>query len=74
MAPALISQPVLTANPKADTSVYLNSLLDELRQRADAIPVAPGCSVAVSHDEVMKLRGVVSEVIVGFRSQLKWAR
>lgn len=86
MATALISQPVLpanapaalaakpVANPKADTSVYLNGLLDELRQRTDAIPVVPGCSVAISHDDLMELRGLVSNVIVGFRNQLRWAK
>lgn len=74
MAPALITQPVLPANPAANCNAYLNGLLDELASKRDAIPVVPGCSVAISHDTVMELRGVISEVIVGFRNQLKWTR
>lgn len=74
MAPALISTPVLAAKPQADTTVYLNGLLDDLAEKRDAIPVIPGCSVSISHNDLMELRGAITSVIAGFRNQLKWAK
>lgn len=74
MAPALISTPILAAKPQADTTVYLNGLLDDLAKRRDAIPVIPGCSVSISHKDVMELRVAITSVITGFRNQLKWAK
>jgi hypothetical protein len=74
MAQSHLHHSVLPAKPQADCNVYLNGLLDELARKRDAIPVVPGCSVAIPHATVMELRGVISEVIVGFRNQLKWAR
>lgn len=73
MAHSHLHHCVLPAKPQADNGAYLNGLLDELASKRDAIPVVPGCSVSVSHDTVMELRGIISEVIVGFRNQLKWA-
>jgi hypothetical protein len=72
MAQSHLHQSVLPAKPQADCNAYLNGLLDELARRRDAIPVVPGCSVAISHTMVMELRGVISEVIGTVRNQIKW--
>jgi hypothetical protein len=72
MAPALINHPVLPAKPAANCDAYLASLLTELREVIDTIPVVPGASVPVPHSKVMDLRGVVSELIGAVRTELKW--
>ncbi len=72
MASALISQPVLAANPKADCSTYINGLLDELRQRIDSIPVVPGKPVSIDSNAVMELRGAFNQTSIAVRNALKW--
>jgi hypothetical protein len=73
MAPALISQPVLAANPQADTRSYINGLLDELRQCIDNLPVVPGQAVPVDYRKIMELRGTFMDASTAIRNTLKWA-
>jgi hypothetical protein len=74
MASALISKPVLAANPAANCNAYIVGLLDELRQKIDALPIVPGqATVAVDTDAVYHLRGVSTELSGAIRNQLKWA-
>jgi hypothetical protein len=73
MAPALISQPVLAANPQADTRSYINGLLDELRERIDGLPVVPGQTVPVDARVIIELRGAFMEASTAIRNTLKWA-
>lgn len=73
MAPALISQPVLAANPQADTRSYINGLLNELRQCIDELPIVPGQKVQVDSNKLLDLRGRFLEASTAIRNTLKWA-
>jgi len=76
MAPALITQSVLPskpASPKADTNSYITGLLNELREKIDALPVVPGQRVPVDTNKLVELRGVFLELSGAVRNQIKWA-
>jgi hypothetical protein len=74
MAPALISQSVLPANPAANVDTYITGLLDELRQELDGLPIVPGQAITVDATKIYALRGVFLELSGAVRNQMKWQR
>jgi len=73
MAPALINQPVIASNPQANCNSYIVGLLDELRQRIDALPVVPGATVPVDSGQIVELRGAFTQTSIAIRNHLKWS-
>ncbi len=73
MAPALISTPVLPAKPQADNRSYITGLLDELRNRIDALPMVPAEQVPVNGFAIIELRGAFMAASIAIRDELKWA-
>ncbi len=84
MATALISQPVLPANAPAalaakpvakavaNCDTYIDGLLDELRGATDQLPVVPGQqTMPVDYRKIYALRGVVSELIIAVRNDMR---
>jgi hypothetical protein len=74
MTIATIMKPVLAARPAANCDTYIVGLLDELRERIDALPVVPGSSVSIPSTVVLELRGAFTEASIAIRNQLKWAQ
>lgn len=74
MAQSHLHQSVLAAKPAANCDSYIDGLLTELREKTDTLPIVPGQQVKVDYAKIMDLRGVVSELILAVRNDLKWAR